>query len=109
MKMIRATMYWERLRLEVEGHGEGEFGKDLVCCGASMLVQALDGTLAEAEMRGRCECKTRNDPGESGKAIIWANPTMGSLNEIKAYFRMTVKGFRMLMEQYPGKVIVREL
>lgn len=105
--MIRAVMYWERLRIEVDGHaGCGEKGQDIVCAGASMLTNALTRTLEEAEMRGRCEMKARN---RDGSAVIWANPTMGALNEVKAYFRMVTTGMRMLQEAYPGKVILREV
>lgn len=105
--MIRATMYWARLRLEVDGHADyAEKGKDIVCAGASMLTGALAGALEEAEDRGRCEYKAKNG---DGKALIWAEPAMGSVQEIKAYFRMAVKGYRMLEEQYPGNVTIREV
>ena len=40
--MIKAVMYWNRLRLEVDGHaGYDEKGKDIVCAGVSMMVNAL--------------------------------------------------------------------
>ena len=104
--MIKAVMYWDRLRLEVNGHAGGIFGQDIVCAGASMLVHALAGVLEEAEARGRCECKAKKAEGSS---LIWANPTMGSIAEVKAYFKMAVKGFRMLQEEYPGKVAITEV
>ena len=105
--MIRATMYWGRLRLEVEGHAEyAEKGKDIVCAGASMLTGALGAALEEAEARGRCECKVRYS---EGKALIWAVAAMGSRQEIKAYFKMTVTGFKLLEEEYAGNVTIREV
>lgn len=105
--MIKATLYWGRLRLEVKGHaGMAEPGKDIVCAGASMLVGALGGVLEEAEQRGRCEFKFKEKDGE---ALIWANPTMGAVNEVKAYFRMCAKGLRMLQEQYPANVHIKEV
>ena len=105
--MTKVTMYWERLRLEAEGHaGYAEPGKDIVCAAISMLTDALAGTLEEAEARGRCECKAKE---KDGSVLIWANPTMGSVTEIKAYFRMAVTGFRMLQEQYPGHITIREV
>ena len=105
--MIRATMYWDRLRMETEGHaGYAEEGQDIVCAGASMLMYALGRVMEESEARGRCECKTKIT---DGKMIVWSNPTMGAINEIKAYFRMAVTGFRMLQEEYPGKVTIREV
>lgn len=105
--MTKVTMYWPRLRLEVSGHaGADEIGKDIVCAGESILVYALAQTLENAENRGRCEYKAKIDGPE---ALIWANPTMGSLNEIKAYFRFAVNGLKMLAEQYPGNVSVKEV
>ena len=105
--MIKAVMYWDRLRLEVNGHaGAGVIGQDIVCAGASMLVSALAGVLEEAEARGRCECKAKQGEGSS---LIWANPTMGSMVEIKSYFKMAVKGMRMLAEEYPGNVVMQEV
>jgi hypothetical protein len=105
--MIGATMFWQRMRLEVTGHANyAEAGKDIVCAGASALVYALGQTLEEAEARGRCECKCKD---RGGIITIWANPTMGSVSEIKAYFRMCITGLRMLEEQHTGYVSVKEV
>ena len=105
--MTKATMIWDRLRLDVEGHaGYAEEGKDIVCAGVSILTYALARALEEAEQRGRCEYKAKI---EGDRALIWANATMGSLNEIKAYFRFAVNGLKMLAEQYPGNVTVKEV
>lgn len=105
--MTTATIYWDRLRVEVKGHaGFAEKGQDIVCAGASTLTGALAGALEEAEARGRCECKHREKDGE---ALIWANPAMGSVMEIKGYFKMFAVGFRMLQEAYPGHVVIKEV
>ena len=105
--MTKAIMYWDRLRLEVNGHaGYAEEGKDIVCAAISMLTDALGGVLEEAEERGRCEHKIRDGDGST---VITADPTMGSRQEIKAYFRMAVTGFRMLQEQYPKHIEIREV
>ena len=105
--MIKAVMYWNRLRLEVEGHADyAETGKDIVCAAASMLTGALAGALEEAEERGRCEFKAKQT--EKG-SFIWADAAAGSRQEIKAYFKMAVTGFKMLQEQYAGHVTIREV
>ena len=105
--MIRATMYWNRLRMEIEGHaGYAEEGKDIVCAGASALVDALAGALQDAERRGRT---TATAEEKDGKVIIWADPMMGSLNEIKAYFRMCVKGMQLMHESYRENITVKEV
>ena len=105
--MIRARMYWDNMRLEVTGHaGYAEAGKDIVCAGASMLTAALQGVLDDAHQRGRTTF-TVKDNGE--RLLIIADPMMGSMNEIKAYYRMCVKGFRMLAGQYPEYVKCEEV
>lgn len=105
--MIRATMYWRALMMEVDGHaGYAEKGKDIVCAGASMLLEALAAVLQEADDRGRCEANLKQ---EDGKARISAYPTLGSMTEIKAYFRMCVKGMKLLQEQYPEHVEIKEV
>lgn len=107
--MIRAVMYWDRMRLEVTGHAMAdEKGKDIICAGASMMVNALVGVLDEMEKRGRGEYKARQNE-ETGTAIVWANPTMGAVTECKSYFRMAVKGLKMLEQQYPMRVTIKEV
>lgn len=104
--MIRARMTWNRLEMTVEGHaGYAEKGQDIVCAGASMLTGALGGVLEEARARGRTTFDWKE---RDGRLTIRADPEMGSLNEVKAYFRMCVKGMRMLQEQYPGNVKIEE-
>jgi len=105
--MTRAVMYWDRMRLEVKGHaGGGEKGKDIVCAAISMLAEALVGVLDEAEKRGRTSygCKEGD-----GMIIVWADPGLGNLNEIKAYFRMCATGLKMLKQEYPKNVDFSEV
>lgn len=105
--MIKARMYWDRLRLEVEGHaGYDIIGRDIICAAVSMLTGALIGVLEDAQTRGRT---TFDYTDKDGQMKIWADPSMGSLQEVKAYFRMCVKGMRMLAEQYPKNVEIREV
>lgn len=107
--MTKAMMYWDQLRLEVTGHaGGGTKGNDLVCCAVSALTGALIGVLQDAETRGRTGMEWKWNE-EQTRLVIRADPNMGSLNEIKAYFRMCVKGLRMLSEQDRDKVEIREV
>jgi uncharacterized protein YsxB (DUF464 family) len=104
--MIKAVMYWNRLRLEVKGHADSApKGQDIVCAGASMMTGALIGTLIDAQKRGRT--KFGYEDTEEG-LTIWAEPYMSCLNEIKSYYRMCVKGFKLLQEQYSKYVEIRE-
>ncbi len=105
--MIKATMWWNRLRLEVVGHaGYAEEGKDIVCAGVSAITAALAGTLEEAEERGRCSMEEKS---REAYAMITADPRMGNMQEIKAYFKMAVTGYRMIAEQYSKHIEVREV
>ena len=105
--MTKATMYWNRMRLEVSGHaGGGTKGNDLICAGISALISALIGSLQEAEQRGRCDMDYDEKDGE---ARVWADPIMGCSNEIRAYFKMCMKGLRMMEQQYPENVKAEEV
>lgn len=105
--MIRAVMYWNQLRLEVEGHaGSAPAGQDLVCAAASMLTSSLIGVLEDAKARGRTEFEFR-DNGE--RMVIHANPGMNHLAEVKSYYRMCIKGLKMLQEQYRQNVDLKEV
>lgn len=105
--MIKAEMYWKRMRLEVKGHaGYAEEGKDIVCAGVSTLTGALIGVLEDAEARGRTMFEWKD---AEGTLTIWADPNMGSIQEIKSYFRMAVKGLRMIAEQYSKFVEIKEV
>ena len=105
--MIKAVMYWNRMRLEVSGHANtAPKGQDLVCAAASMMTAALAGTLEDAEKRGRT---TAGYEDKNGTVTIWADPIMGSLNEIKSYYRMAVKGLKILQEEYPKNVEIKEV
>ena len=104
--MTKATMNWNRMRMEIDGHaGGGTKGNDIICAGESMLICALIGALEEAQTRGRCEMDYED---RDGYAMVWADPSIGCSNEIRAYFRMAVKGMRMLQEQYPEHVSIKE-
>ena len=105
--MIKAVMDWNRLRLEEAGHANyAEKGQDIVCAGVSILTNALANALEEAEERGRCSLETKE---RDGYAMITADPSMGNRQEIKAYFRMAVTGLKMMQEEDPKNVEIREV
>lgn len=106
--MTEARMDWGRMRITVEGHANAaKAGEDIVCAGISMMVNALAGALEEAQERGRTTFTYERDD-RAGRARIQANPKMGSMAEIKAYFRMCVKGLKMVQAEYPKYIRVRE-
>ena len=100
-------MYWNRLRMEVNGHANyDEKGKDIVCAGVSAMVGALAGALKDAEARGRTNMGYEE---QDGHVVIWADPNLGNMSEIKAYFRMCIKGIQMTKDAYPGYIEVKEV
>lgn len=104
--MITVRMDWHNMAIEVTGHaGAAKKGEDLICAAASMLTQALERSLHNAQQRGRLTVKAKM---EEGHAKIQADPEMSCLNETKAYFRMCVTGMRMLAEEYPRYINVKE-
>ena len=106
--MIHAKMDWKKLELKMWGHaGHAEKGKDIVCAGASILFDALGAALAEAQERGRTKHRFYDLGGTA--FIHAADPGLQSIGEIKAYYRMAVKGLRMLAEQYPKNVELKEV
>ena len=107
--MTEGKMYWDKLVADVKGHaGAGEPGTDIVCAGVSILTHALIRSLQLSKIRGRTDMGYTEDT-ESGSMHIWADPQMGSMSEIKAYFRMFATGMKMLQEEYPRHVKMREI
>ena len=109
--MIKATMNWNEMRFEIEGHAKAdEPGKDIVCSAASMLIQALAKSLLLGQQRGRMETRIKyNERDETLISAVSANPNAGSIQEAKSYFRMCVNGMRMLAEAYPKNVKMTEV
>lgn len=108
--MTEARMDWGKMKIEISGHaGAGKKGQDIVCAAESMLVGALIRSLEIAKNRGRTEFGYKEGPEGSGEITIWANPWNNSVTEVKAYFKMAVNGMKMLAEQYPEYVKIREV
>ena len=105
--MIKVTMQWPNMKMSVIGHARyAETGKDIVCAAASMLTYALAGSLEEAHERGRTSYTMKE---KEGMMILEADPNLSNAQEIKAYFRMACKGFRMLHELHPYHIEIREV
>ena len=105
--MIKATIDWGRMRAEVTGHaGYAELGQDIVCAGASILSYALMASLEDARQRGRTEANLKDD---GAKMIMRAEPNLGNMQEIKSYFRLWRNGMRLLQDNYPENVEIKEV
>ena len=106
--MTKARMNWRRLKLDLEGHADSApYGKDIVCAAESMLTQALLQTLIDMEKERKTGLSWTGSP-EMGFLRIEAAPAMEHRDEVKAAFRVTVTGLRMLAEEYPDYIELTE-
>ena len=106
--MTKARMYWKGLELVLKGHANSaEKGKDLVCCAESMLTQALLQTLIDMEKEKKTSMNWAGSQ-RSGTLCIRATPAEGQEEVIRAVFRVCVTGLRMLAEQYPEYIELKE-
>lgn len=100
--MTIITMDWRRLELKAKGHAKaGEHGKDLVCAAISALVQTLAQYLEDTNAAGDYR-------HESGDVAIRAAPGLLKRRRIRLAFRQTMTGLRVLANQYPGNVWIKE-
>ena len=90
--MIRVTVDWEQMRLEMSGHADtAPVGEDLVCCAASMALQMLVRACDVLGVKARCKLRS----GRGMIQIMEDNP------RIKERFYHTVDGLMWLEEQCP--------
>lgn len=106
--MTRIRVDWEKLSLRAEGHAKAApAGEDLACLGASVLTQALLNALIEAQERGRTRLKWKVFEND-GILSLEANPYINHRAEIKAYFKVIVKGLKALEQNYPKNIKIIE-
>ena len=106
--MTKAKMYWRGMELSLKGHANSApKGQDLVCCAESMLTQALIRTLQEMEKEKKTSMNWAGSQ-RSGCMCIRATPAEGQAEVIKAVFRVCVTGLRMLAEEYPQYIELKE-
>ena len=107
--MTKARMDWKRMELELDGHADyAPAGQDIVCAAVSILTHSLIGALQELEAKyGLAQVEWSGNQAEGSMRIrgrvCWAN-----LSVIRAYFEMAVTGLRMLAEEYPEHIELKE-
>lgn len=88
--MIR--IWYGNCALLLEGHaGAGPYGKDLVCCGASMLLGTLIAALKEQKAPGLCY--------DLGPGRGWVKCRPGEKAE--GAFGVVLAGLKLLAETHP--------
>ena len=106
--MTKARMYWRGLELVLKGHANSApKGQDMVCCAESMLTQALLQTLIEMEKEKKTSMNWAGSD-RSGCMCIRATPAEGQEEIVRAVFRVCVTGLRMLAEEYPQYIELKE-
>ena len=84
------------LRLEAAGHaGYAPAGQDIVCAGASTLMQALVSLLAGEE---NARCEAREEP-EGPHLTVYVNAPVEP--GVQGAFALAKEGFALLAERYP--------
>lgn len=107
--MTEIEMDWSNLQLEMWGHANSdEPGKDLVCCAESMLSQALVKALEDMKAEGVLHDMIWRGSQRIGTLSLQAFPKDKERAEVRAVFRTAVTGFRMLANQYPQFIRLRE-
>lgn len=85
------------LSLNVYGHaGAGEYGKDIICASASVLVYTLANNLNNIVDDDSVE--------EDGHAFIRCKANVRNMNA----FKVIQVGFELLAEQYPQNVELKK-
>ena len=84
------------MRLEAAGHaGYAPAGQDIVCAGASTLMQALVSLLAGEE---NARCEAREEP-EGPHLTVYVNAPVEP--GVQGAFALAKEGFALLAERYP--------
>ena len=108
--MTKAKMDWETMTLEMDGHANSApAGKDLVCAAESILTQALVNTLAAEEERAGIIKLDVDADKKAGTMRIHAMVPEVFKNAYKPFFKVCVTGLRMLAEQYPEYIQLKEV
>ena len=105
--MTRITYLWNGRDLDFAAVGHAEYGKpDIVCASVSTLCCTLLQCMQTLEEQGKLA--RYGWGGGSGDFVLDATVRPRARDEADAYVRMALTGLRMLAEQYPKHVQVRE-
>lgn len=86
-------------KLVIKGHaGSAEYGKDLVCASASILLYTLVTNLREVELEGDCKVAVKESSGDCEVAVCACNEATEKVKDIIHY---AMNGYRILAENYP--------
>lgn len=96
--MINIFFIKNNIKLEICGHaGYAEKGRDIVCAAVTALAGTLEQCMKEAG-EGSCEWK-------EGETCFTASGT----ENLRPCFETVVTGLRMLAEEFPDYVSIKEI
>ena len=87
-------------RMEIQGHAKyGEYGKDIVCASASMLMMTLENMVTD-----HAESLQPRIHKRAGEATISCAPTKGNTTKCRTIFDTIFGGYELLGLHYPDHV-----
>ena len=111
--MVRAGYYGDGTvyRIVLSGHaGYADYGDDIVCSAISILIFALDRFLGEEE---DVACRSELDNDAERDVFVEARlgdaSPVSSRERVDAAFDVMLDGLRMIAEQYPDCLVLREM
>ena len=94
--------------LQAAGHaGAGPKGKDLVCCGVSVLIHAIAQRVLDLYAEGMLQEFPETILSSDGSCVA-AKALSESVQLVDQAFAVILTGLRMLAEQYPQCVTIFE-
>lgn len=104
--MIRVQFSYNsnKIELNVQGHaGQAEFGKDIVCASASILLYAVAQSVLDMEQLGYLKTAPTVNT-QSGKAIVKCCPKSKHRAKLKQIYTVAQTGYQLLAENFPQYV-----
>ena len=98
--MTRVCYDERELRMDIRGHAEAaEYGKDLVCAAASILMLTLEAALTDCDEE--LLPTVRKKPGE---AMIFCDPEPEQERKCRDIMRTVFMGYELLANRYPNNI-----
>ena len=100
--------YWDKRdcqELLVNGHAGTAEGGNVVCAGISAITLTLHENLRREEEKGQIKAWSTT---EKGHMFLHAETTDENRAAIRNMFKFAMVGLRMIAEEYPDKVKIKE-
>lgn len=102
--MVNVTYYEKKGRYEIKATGHANYaepGRDIVCAGISVLLQALGMYLESTENESFRILENKQDPGDINVEVILEDTE--NLVVLNLYY-MTISGIEAIANTYPNHV-----